>query len=77
MWAVAKWRVFRVPEANSGDGAGPGGVLSVQVGFFMVSELWPVFQRGAKQDVQLLSTDTSLMMWLATWMRSLPSPRCS
>jgi hypothetical protein len=68
MWAVVKQHIFGVPEANRGGGAGPGSVLRVQVGCFVVSELWPVFQRGAKQDVRLSLTDTSLMTWPATWM---------
>ena len=33
---VARRRVFGVPEANRGDGAGPGGVLGVQVASEMV-----------------------------------------
>ena len=63
MWAAAKRRVFGVPAASRGDGAGPGGVLRVQVGYFVVAELWAVAQKGAEEGIRPLSTDTSLMTW--------------
>ena len=63
MQVAAKRRAFGVPEANGGLGARPGGVLRVQVGCFVVSELWLVFQMGPEQGIQELSTKVSTMMW--------------
>jgi hypothetical protein len=62
-WAASKRRVFGVPEANRGDGAGPGGVLRVQVGYSVVSELRLVFQREPEPGIQELSTRVSTMTW--------------
>ena len=52
---------FQVPEASRGDGAGPGGVLRVQVGCFMLSELWAMVQNGAEMGIWPLLTDMLLM----------------
>ena len=59
MWAASQQSVFRVSEVNRRDGAGPGGVLRVQVGCFVISELQLVFQRGPEQGMQ----ESSSMMW--------------
>jgi hypothetical protein len=63
MWVVVKWCVFRVPEAWGRA----WGVLRVQVGCFMVSELWAMVWKRAEMGIQPLLTDMSLMMWQATW----------
>jgi hypothetical protein len=44
---------------------GPGGVLRVQEGCAVVSELWKVVLDGAEQGMQLLST----MTWQVAWTR--------
>jgi hypothetical protein len=68
MWAVVKQCIFGVPEANRADGAGPGGVLRVQVGCFVVSELWAMVRKGGEMGIWPLLTDMSRMTWQAMWM---------
>ena len=74
---VARQRVFGIPEANRGDGAGPGGVLRVQVAFSVISKLWAMVLSGAGLGIQPLSTDVSLMTWQAMWTRNTSLWACA
>jgi len=63
MQVAVKQRVFGVPEASRGNGAGLGGVLRVHVGGFIVSELWAVVQKGTEWGIWPSSMNTSLVTW--------------
>jgi hypothetical protein len=67
MQAAAKQHVSGAPGESRVVGTCLGAILVCLGALSIVPELWLVFQRGAKQGIQLLSTGMSLMMWQAMW----------
>jgi hypothetical protein len=63
--AAAKQLVSGCSGASTAGGTGPGGVLRVQEGCAVVSELWEVVLDGAEQGMR----PSSMMTWQAAWTR--------
>jgi hypothetical protein len=62
--AAAKQLVSGCSGVSTAGGTEPGGVLRVQEGCAIISELWEVVLDGAEQGMWPLLT----MMWQVAWM---------